>query len=105
MRLLRRCIVISVALAQARRKRDQVCANLTRLGTRLSHLESESLAPADRPEIVWLGLKIKELDSEFRDLQNEIFELIEDDEEAEKKEQEFGDNQAEKVAGYISTPP
>ena len=43
------------------------------------------MAPTDRPEIVQLGLKIEELDSEFRDLQDEIFELIADDEKTEKR--------------------
>ena len=54
----------------------------------------------DRLEITWLGIKIEELDAEYRHLQEEIVEAIGEDEEALQKEQEVCDKQAEKVADY-----
>ena len=47
-------------------------ASHTLLGGRITRLENKALTATDRREITWLGIKIEELDAEYRDLQEEI---------------------------------
>ena len=80
----REVIFWEIEESQLRRRRGVVRASITRLGNRLRELEDTVAQPTTAMHAQQLNTKLKDLDSNFKDLHMQVVDQLEDEEEVEE---------------------